>query len=153
MPLIVDDPLHTNGSSSIDVKSANTTGVQIVTETIFDTDAVGYITEKSFKPFVLKQPFVMFAPAYTLATLKDMGFQTFDSYWDESYDLIEDAELRYNSAWNTVKEISNWDLQQLQSNIQNMQPLLDFNYDRFYWYIPLEELINNLFSEIKYRFP
>ena len=153
LPLVVDDPLHTNGSSSIDVKSANTTGVQIVTETIFDTDAVGYITEKSFKPFVLKQPFVMFAPAYTLATLKDMGFQTFDSYWDESYDLIEDAELRYNSAWNTVKEISNWDLQQLQSNIQNMQPLLDFNYDRFYWYIPLEDLINNLFTEIKCRFP
>ena len=82
-----------------------------------------------------------------------MGFQTFDSYWDESYDLIEDAELRYNSAWNTVKEISNWDLQQLQSNIQNMQPLLDFNYDRFYWYIPLEDLINNLFAEIKCRFP
>ncbi len=153
LPLVVDDPLHSNGSSSIDVKSANTTGVQIVTETVFDTDAVGYITEKSYKPFVLKQPFVMFAPAYTLATLQDMGFKTFDSYWDESYDQIEDTHLRYASAWNTVQEICKWDLVTLENNLHGMQDILEYNYDRFYARQPVEDLIKNLFDQIRHLYP
>jgi hypothetical protein len=53
-----------------------------------------YTTEKTLKPIVCKLPFlIMSAPGY-LEYLKSMGFETFGSVIDESYDQESDIEKR-----------------------------------------------------------
>lgn len=63
----------------------------IVTETIpneteFENRKRTFITEKSYKPFYMMQPFINFGNRHTIKTLKRMGYKTFDKWIDHSYD-------------------------------------------------------------------
>ena len=63
-----------------------------VTESFF-ADTHG-LTEKTFKPIVNLQPFIIFGIPGSLKALHDLGYETFHSVIDESYDLVEDHDIR-----------------------------------------------------------
>ena len=44
-----------------------------------------HITEKTYKPIAFMQPFILVAAAGSLRHVQDMGFKTFNEFWDESY--------------------------------------------------------------------
>ena len=68
-----------------------------------------FITEKTTKLFLAKRLFVMFAPMHTLKFLRDLGFQTFDSIIDESYDDCNDTVERFRRAFDQVEYLSTLD--------------------------------------------
>jgi hypothetical protein len=60
--------------------------VNIISETMLYPNLI-HLTEKTWKAIYLGIPFVIYAPSrYYLKTLRDMGFKTFNSVIDESYD-------------------------------------------------------------------
>lgn len=63
--------------------------VNIITETLFEENAI-HITEKTWKAIYLGIPFVICASLNHLYELKLMGFKTFHSVIDESYDSRKD---------------------------------------------------------------
>lgn len=73
----------------------------LVLETHFDADGSGgtFLTEKTFKPIKNGQPFVLVAPAGSLQCLRDLGYRTFDSVLDNSYDL----EINNTQRWLKIK--------------------------------------------------
>jgi hypothetical protein len=75
----------------------------IVMETHFDADQSGgvFLTEKTFKPIKHGQLFFIAGPAGSLQALRDLGYRTFDSVLDNTYDRIvnnTDRWLRLRSA-------------------------------------------------------
>ena len=62
------------------------TEFSVVSET---TPAEYFPTEKTFKPLLLGHPFLVAGSQFFLRNLRDMGFKTFNSVIDESYDLLE----------------------------------------------------------------
>jgi len=61
-------------------------------EIVCETYALGntfFPTEKTIRPIMAAKPVLIYAPRYYLARLRGMGFQTYHSIWDESYDLYE----------------------------------------------------------------
>ena len=82
----------------------------IVLETHFDADGSGgtFLTEKTFKPIKNGQPFVLVAPVGSLQCLRDLGYRTFDSVLDNTYDL----ETNNTQRWLKVKHT----LEQIQAN-------------------------------------
>jgi hypothetical protein len=87
------------------------TACSIVLETLFDADGSGgaFLTEKTFKCLKHGHPFVLFAPAGSLSSLRTMGYRTFDHCIDNSYDRIADNTLRYLAAMRTVRELAQAD--------------------------------------------
>lgn len=80
-----------------------------------------FITEKTFKPFAFRHPFMVYGNTGTLKLLHGMGFVTFDNLWDESYDNIGKPDKRKNHIIELLKnvEVKNYDtetLQRLQHN-------------------------------------
>lgn len=71
-----------------------TSFVSVVTETEARTDDILYYTEKIFKPIILGHPFMVLGGKNQLQLLKDMGYKTFDKWWDESYDNESGYENR-----------------------------------------------------------
>ena len=69
----------------------------IVMETHFDADQSGgvFLTEKTFKPIKHGQLFFIAGPAGSLQTLRDLGYRTFDSVLDNTYDRIVDNTERW----------------------------------------------------------
>lgn len=62
-------------------------------------------SEKTVRTIVAKKPLVVYAPKNFLKKLQNIGFKTFDTVWDESYDQLEGPE-RYRAMMKIVKEIS-----------------------------------------------
>jgi hypothetical protein len=65
--------------------------INIIQETYFYSPEI-HLTEKTFKPIVFKQPFIMIGAKGSLQHLKDLGFKTFNDFWDESYDMQDDSQ-------------------------------------------------------------
>lgn len=85
---------------------------QIVLETMFDADQSNgtFLTEKTFKPIKHAQPFVLIAPPDSLATLRDLGYFTFDDMIMNYYDSIKDNTQRWIHARAAITSILLQDL-------------------------------------------
>lgn len=88
-----------------------------------------YLSEKSFKGFASLRPFVIVGPAGNLNKLKDYGFKTFDRWWDEGYDNIENSSDRMKAVFKIIKYISNLPPNQLIELGKEMEDILQYNYD------------------------
>ena len=77
-------------------KPYNDTAFSIVSETN-DGDQEIFMTEKIWKPIIAQQMFVVHGNHLYLQRLRDLGFRTFNSYFEEAYDLDKDPHLRIDT--------------------------------------------------------
>lgn len=102
----------------------------LVTETCFFQTKT-HLTEKIFKPIVLRMPFILAGCAHNLEYLRSYGFKTFSAYWDESYDSIEDPIERLQAITGVLKTISNMSATEQKTMLLDMEPILEHNYQLF----------------------
>jgi len=78
----------------------------IVMETHFDADQSGgtFLTEKTFKPIKHGQMFFIAGPAGSLQALRDLGYRTFDSVLDNTYDRIQDSTQRWAKLCDSIQQ-------------------------------------------------
>lgn len=98
----------------------------VVTETRFYSP-MPYITEKTIKPMILKRPFILAAPPYSLHLLHELGFKTFSEYWDESYDEIENHALRLKKIYIICNQITSLSYNDLDIMLTDMDSILEHN--------------------------
>jgi hypothetical protein len=76
--------------------------------------------------------FVVLADQYYLRRLRSLGFQTFESVFDEGYDSIEDNQTRWNRALDLMQWISDQDpveiYQRCQQVLLHNQQLIKTNW-------------------------
>lgn len=73
-----------------------------------------FLSEKTWKPIICKQAFIIVGPKHTLKYLKELGFKTFDHLWDESYDNDDQEKRLYKAVNSLYNTISNYSLEELQ---------------------------------------
>ena len=78
----------------------------IVMETHFDADQSGgtFLTEKTFKPIKHGQLFFVAGPAGSLQALRDLGYRTFDSVLDNTYDRIANNTKRWQRLCGAIQQ-------------------------------------------------
>ena len=80
----------------------------------------------------------------SLQYLRDYGFKTFDSIWDETYDTIEDPYQRMQAIIRTMCEITTWSDELRCDNVQRMQQIVDHNHKHFFSKDFFDLIINEL---------
>jgi hypothetical protein len=105
--------------------------VYVPTETVYFGRRL-HITEKTFKAIALEMPFVLVAPAGSLEYLREYGFKTFASVFDESYDLETDDICRIEKVTNLLKSLDDLSIQERQIIHQKCLPIVEYNYNHFY---------------------
>jgi len=120
-----------NYSGDFDSDDYNSTDIEIVLETLFDDNRL-HLTEKSLRPIACGQPFMLMAPAGSLQYIKNYGFQTFDTVWDESYDTIVDPYQRMQAVIATMKSIANCSQQEYEKKILQARMIADYNKKYFF---------------------
>jgi hypothetical protein len=100
----VDQFQETNASqyALLPLNVYNQSYYSIVAETTTENSYNQY-TEKVAKPIIAGRPFVAFAGQHYLSNLRQLGFKTFASVVDESYDTIADLHQRMRAAWCQVE--------------------------------------------------
>ena len=119
--------------------------VHVVTETVYYLKKL-HLTEKIFKTVIAKRPFILVAAPGNLAYFKSYGFKTFDRWIDESYDTIEDDDLRMSAIIDQVERIANLSREDQLAMYEEMKETLEFNYQHMYGdfkKIITDELVDN----------
>lgn len=149
----IEDDFIPNNSFHISAIPENMESfMHVVTETCY-WGRKKHLTEKIFKPIVMRQPFILVGCAHNLEYLKSYGFKTFDRWWDESYDNIEDDIERMHAIGLLLADICKNDLSQLTEILHDMEEVLNYNYNWFYdpEFLDLcwRELIDNLYHAVR----
>jgi hypothetical protein len=105
--------------------------VYVPTETVYFGRRT-HITEKTFKAIALEMPFVMVAPAGSLAYLREYGFQTFGDIFDESYDEETNDIQRVEKVVKLLKDLDNLSVRERQQIHRACLPRVEHNYNHFY---------------------
>jgi len=135
-------------SAKISVEDAQNTAIHLVAETVF-SDSKIHVTEKTFKPMVMKQPFMIFAGPGTLQYLKNYGFRTFDCVWDESYDQEQDHDLRLAKIINIIKDLSRKSDKEFRDIIDKCWEITDHNHKHFFSDVFEDMLLNELHNNMR----
>ena len=64
----------------------------------------------------------------SLGYLRQMGFKTFNDFWDEDYDGVAEQN-RYQKILDLIDHIAQQPIDKLADIYQQMQPILDHNYN------------------------
>ena len=98
----------------------------IVSETNAENNYL-FVTEKTIKPIMNLHPFFINGNPGILKHLKSLGFQTFDKWWDESYDEELNFKKRADMLIEQVKLVCSKSKLEMIDMIKEMQPILQYN--------------------------
>jgi hypothetical protein len=133
LPLVVDGETQINSMcSDIENKTRNfytDSLLSIITETNFDNRELT-LTEKSFKQFKQKHPFILVAPPHSLIALHKLGFKTFSEFWSEEYDNMKDSKERLAEIIRLCKEIAQWDNAKIIDFRKKVKYIVEHNYNQ-----------------------
>jgi len=107
----------------------------IVTETYFDGNyddsfrGSFFMSEKIYKPMISCQPFIVASSSNYLSQMKELGFKTFDKWWDESYDECENGVERLSKICRVIKKLSEKSIVELREIYLEMIPILHHNFN------------------------
>ena len=108
-----------------------------VLETLYDAEQSGgaFLTEKTFKAIRNGHPFIIFGCPNSLATLRRLGYRTFDDEIDTGYDRETDNTERFIKTVSAVRKLldndmSDWYLRCLDDIKYNQELFVGSKYDR-----------------------
>jgi len=131
LPKIIDYDKSQKGHSScwqnIDSRFFENSRFSLVQETEMTFLSNRY-TEKTYKCFWMKHPFILAGNYETLKLLRQDGFKTFHPYINESYDDIKDRNERISEIIKQVKILCNKSDQEWKQFMCNINQTLEFNY-------------------------
>lgn len=95
---------NTWGDAIINPQAYIDTYFSVVTETVCEYP-YSFRTEKIWKPMIMGHPWICCANRGFYRDLRDLGFKTFHSLIDESFDLIDNNEQRIDAMLDTIADV------------------------------------------------
>lgn len=140
LPLNINATAERNNPADIridDVEYFDNSYFSIVAETAYyqtningpciDIEKDIFPSEKIYKPIIMLQPFILMGRPHFLETLRKYGFKTFHPFIDESYDNVEDDQVRMNLIFNEIKRISAFTDEQYKEWMTQIKPIVEHN--------------------------
>jgi hypothetical protein len=106
--------------------------LNVVTETVFDVDQIGFASEKIYKPIVGMKPFLVYAPNGARLWLDRVGIENFtQDFWDISDWNPADPEHLVLFLKDLIKQPKSY----FQTKFLLLEEKIKFNHDRYQNYI------------------
>jgi hypothetical protein len=147
-PLLQNKVYNSDASAMLEWADTEQFDIHIVAETMFDTLKT-HLTEKVLKPVAMEQPFILFAGPNSLQYMRDYGFQTFESCWDESYDEISDSPKRLQAVSNLIKYLNSMPADKYKRIIKRAKLIAQNNREHFYSQKFEDLMLNELDSNMQ----
>jgi hypothetical protein len=120
--------------------------ITVVTETLATTPNTMFFSEKIYKPMRARHPFILLGIRGSLRELKRQGFKTFDAWWDESYDDIENITDRMEAICKLLLSLEIKTKDEWITIYKDMYTVFEHNYNHLNsqnWTKPLTTYISD----------
>ena len=120
------------------IAAHNSTDINIISETYgHHYESMGFnhyktlyfITEKTYRTILLKQPFIIFSNPYALKYLKESGYKSFSPFINESYDNIENLVDRQQAIVTEVTRLKNMPKNEFEELLGNCKTIALHNHN------------------------
>jgi hypothetical protein len=120
----------TKDTAWIDPNVFNRTVLSIVSEGVGTDDlTTRYLTEKTYRVFIQRHPFLLAGTPAMFDYIKDLGFKTFEEYMAiPNYAYIVDEEQRLNAIVENTKEF----MLTYYANVKAIDQDIEYNYQHFF---------------------
>ena len=131
-PFIIDERYDLNFNLAVNITKEDyeKTFVSVVTETLTIPNTL-FFSEKMWKPIMVGHPFLLLGNQHSLRYLKDLGYKTFDKWFNEDYDSSFDSDTRSRMITNELKRLSDKSIDELQAMRLEMKEVCEFNQKRY----------------------
>ena len=127
IPMEIDMDLGANNPAwNIEDEHYKQAFCSVVPETLYD-DNVVFFSEKTWKTIAVGHPFMLISSPGMLKELRNMGYYTYGSFWDEGYDVLKTVDGRTRHIVNELKRLSQLSRTELQNMRTAMQPIVEHN--------------------------
>lgn len=130
------------------------TFLSLVSESLVLKDTI-YFSEKTFKPIMIGHPFMLISSPNSLKKLKELGYKTFDKWWDESYDSCDEYYDRIEMITSELIKLNKKSKEELIQIRKDMIPILNHNQKLYQTRIrmsnPLSDIFKNIYSQLLNR--
>lgn len=118
------------GNEATDILDAyNHIFVDIVPQSYYSGN-VFQLDEKFWRVVATKTPFLVQGPQGFIKSIQQLGFKTFSNWWDEGYSE-DPVDYQVHELLENIDLIARWNHEKIIQTYQEMQPILDHNYQRF----------------------
>ncbi|MHA2096370.1 MAG: hypothetical protein ACW98F_17245, partial [Candidatus Hodarchaeales archaeon] len=107
-----------------------------------------FLTEKTFKRFAWKHPFLIWGNPYSLKHLQNLGYKTFSPWIDERYDSIQNAKKRFDMLSVEIERLAAMSLEEIHQMYLEMIPVLEHNFQHFNHSSVLRRNLNRMLEKI-----
>jgi hypothetical protein len=128
--MVITDRLCGTGGWLPDIDLYRNTFIDVVFETHENQNGSTIFTEKIFRSIYLGKPFLALGGQNFLVELRKLGFETFDRWIDESYDLVPNFYNRTNMITDVLVDICRESSESLHSLRKDMLPVIRHNQHR-----------------------
>lgn len=151
LPLILDSTeFEVNKAQNFFKELYLESWVTVVTETLATDSNTMFFSEKIYKPMRARHPFILLGIRGSLRELKRQGFKTFDNWWDESYDDIENVTDRMEAICKLLLSLQIKTNDEWIAIYKDMNTVLEHNYNHLNsqdWLKPLSSCITGINNE------
>ena len=102
----------------------------IVRETNHKIESPGFFSEKTYKAFLGKKPFMIVGAGKMLDKLHEQGYRTFDKWIDESYSCNDTAYMA-QTILREMRRLAQMDEPEFRKMISEMHDIIEHNYEVF----------------------
>ena len=132
LPILLSSPERYTAFNGYDYSDPLTQFYKdILIDVVVESHVTGntfYVTEKTVRPMLLKKPFIMYASKNYLDYLHQLGFKTFNNFWNETYDGFEKKD-RFNQILLLIDDLVAKSPAELVAMYNDMTDVLDHNYN------------------------
>jgi len=111
---------HHSISQTLPINIYNKGYFNLVVESQMDSKDQFMLTEKTIKCLITGMPFVIMSTPKFLHHLRALGFYTYDSLWDETYDDIQDTVERIDAVVHLCKKLTEFAWEDHKSSLQEI---------------------------------
>lgn len=126
LPMIFDDKINLHQDAQDESHLFNETFLNLVNET-HNPDDLTFVTEKTYRTISHCRPFIVNGDNHTLRYLHELGFKTFDKFWDESYDHATSDFDKIDKITKIVMSLCDKSSTELLDMFEDMIPVLEHN--------------------------
>ena len=115
------------------------------------SDQCIFITEKTYKPIYAGHPFILWGSPGMLNYLRSIGYKTFPTLFDESYDNELDPVKRLAMILAEVKKFKELNIKEKQNLIKMQNDIVEHNYQHLLsrWDTTFDMDIDHIIMDIK----
>jgi len=75
------------------------------------------------------RPFIILGPPHSLEFIRDQGYKTFNNFFDETYDNLEDHKERLFAIFDLLNSIETFTIDKCRKLLEKMQVVLEHNFN------------------------